>query len=835
MKNKGKILLVLLLVAAIVIIAGCAWFYFNNRTRACNVILISIDTCRADHLSCYGYPKPTTPNLDLLAKEASLYTNAYTTIPLTLPAHSSILTGTYPPFHGVHDNLNQRLSLSNVTLPEILKEYNFFTGGIVSTAVLDKKFGISQGFDSYNDQFVNAVGPAGSFERHGNEATDFAIQFIEQRKDNPFFLFLHYYDPHTDYNPPAPFDGMFPDDPYSGEIAFTDHCISLFIDTLKKHKLYDSALIIVLGDHGEGLSEHGETEHGYFLYQNTMRIPLIVKFPHQAKPRIINNIVSHVDVMPTILSNLNIPIPAHMQGRDLSAVAPDSDDPTKEHHIFCEALTPTKYGCNPLLGLISEKWKYIDTTNPELYNVQKDPLESENLLNIETSRARLMRAMLQELTLQITQSAKTDNQVALDKESRKRLESLGYVGGNSLDTTLSMDPKKPNPKERIAFHEYVQKFTHLTYWKRFDEALEVCKKMETQWSAMPDSYLHSGTVFYEMADYEKAITYLSRYLEMASQQEHQFPKGPAFDPDNPVTKARNLLGSSYFNLKQFDKALDQYLTLIKIKDDVPDFYNGLAAVYFKLDKFDLAIENWQTSINLDPTAPEVYNNLATAYYKIDNYDKAIECWTQALDLRPDWQEVSDNLKKITAKNQARNAVNQYMTSLKQNPDDIDAHNNLAHIYYQQGETDKAIEHWKESARLKPDDSSVHNLLATAFYKQGNIKDAVSHWTVALEIKPDWPDVLNNLAWVLAATKDDSIRDSQKALTYAIKACELSDYKKSDILDTLGVVYAAIGNFDEAIKSADNAVKLADEEKNNILADDIRKRLQLYQAHKPYIE
>lgn len=823
---------IILLSIILIILAGVGWYYLKPAHSIRNVVLISIDTCRADHLSCYGFNKPTTPNIDAIAKEATLYTNAYTTIPLTLPAHCSILTGTYPPYHGVHDNSGQQLAASNITLPEILQKNGFYTAGIVSAFTLNGQFGINQGFDSYNDKFINPVRAAGGFERRGDETTGFAIEFIKQRAANPFFLFLHYFDPHTQYDPPAPFDQKFADDPYAGEIAFADYCLGQVIKTLKDNNLYDSTLLIILGDHGEGLGEHSEAEHGYYIYQSTVHVPLLIRYPKQQKGTSVDDVVSLVDVVPTILSLLDIPVPDHIQGRDLSKHTHNNRDSTQKRHVYCESLTPTKFDCNPLFGIINQHWKYIDTTQPELYNLRDNPDESQNLLHIEDKQARLMKGLLQNLIAQIFQNTSGQSTLVPDAESRKRLESLGYVGGKSVNATLVMDPSKADPKERIGLHENTQKLIYLIYNKQLEEALRVCDESRVKWPDMPDPYLYAGSVYYKMENYEKTIANLARYVKLIEQQGLQNPGSLEFDPENPFSKAHNLLGTSYFKTNQYAKAAEQYLILIKTWDDVPASYDNLAASYFKLEKYDLAIENWNKSLSLLPGEPEVYNNLALAYYKTNNYEKAMENWSRALKLRPNWEKVDLNLKIVKAQIQTENNIRHYENILKENPDDKDSHNNLAAIYYQQENIEQAIIHWNETVRLEPENAQAHNDLATAYYKQNNIQSAIVHFSKALELKPKWIQVMNNLAWLLATAPQHELRNPAEAIRIAEQACELTEFQQTDILDTLGVAYAAAGQFTEAVSAAEKAMELAQKNNNPNLADEIRKRIELYQNQKP---
>ena len=278
MPLSGKFRFILLSLAIVGALA--LWFLYKSDDapqKIRNVLLISIDTCRADHLSCYGYKSQITPNIDAVAAEGILFENVIAPIPQTLPSHSSMLTGTIPPYHRVRENVGYLADESNVTLAEILSDAGFATGAAISAFVLDSQFGINQGFDDYFDRFEKPLEDDQVLERPGGETTDVAIEWLEKNKDKRFFFFLHYYDPHTKYEPPEPFASQYASNPYAGEIAYTDHCIRQVLDKLKELGLYDSTLVIITSDHGEMLGEHGELTHMYFIYQGAIKVPLIIK------------------------------------------------------------------------------------------------------------------------------------------------------------------------------------------------------------------------------------------------------------------------------------------------------------------------------------------------------------------------------------------------------------------------------------------------------------------------------------------------------------------------------------------------------------------------------
>jgi len=312
--------MIVILVGLFVVLGIGIWLYtsYLSSKKVRHIILISIDTCRADCLSCYGCQQKTTPNIDKLARQSVLFENVISAVPVTLPSHSTMLTGTIPHYHGAHTNNNYRLGEFNVTLAEMLQEKGYKTAAVIAAFVLDARFGLSQGFDSYNDRFLGKREPGFVLERRAAETSKLAINWLAEHANEDFFLFLHYFDPHAEYIPPEPFASNFRENPYLGEIAYTDYCIGKVIDKLKSLGIYDSALLIVTSDHGESFGEHGEYTHGYFIYNTTIRVPLIFKLPGTNNAKRVKDIVGLIDVTPTILSQLGIAGPSHIQGKDLS-------------------------------------------------------------------------------------------------------------------------------------------------------------------------------------------------------------------------------------------------------------------------------------------------------------------------------------------------------------------------------------------------------------------------------------------------------------------------------------------------------------------------------------
>lgn len=649
-KTRSSQKLHLIWFGLLILTCAAAWLLLRSQTtkkNIRNVLLISIDTCRPDYLSCYGFHSKTTPTIDATAKQAIVFTNAFTPVPLTLPAHSSMLTGTYPPSHGVHDNLDYVLAESNLTIAEILRQHHFTTAAIIGAFVLDQRFGLAQGFDTYNGHFEQPIGSGDSLERRAAEVSRLACDYLDQHREEPFFLFLHYFDPHSEYDPPEPFASQYAHDLYAGEIAYTDHCIAQVLQKLKTLRLYDSTLIVIVGDHGEALSDHGEAEHGYYIYQSTVKVPFIIRPPGQRKTKNIKSIVSLVDVVPTILGYLNIDAPTHLQGKDLSVYSAAKTPVDTKRYLYCESLIPTKYDCNPLLGLVDKQYKYIETTRPELYDLLRDPLEQENLINKAPEHARLMKNQLHEIIKQLTNAVSADGAVTLDDQTRTRLETLGYVGTAPVTTDLQIDQNKPDPKDFIGLHEYSSEITRLIYQDRLDGTETICEKMLADWPKMPQTHFQLARISFKKGQLTQSITHNHQYLALIGDPDTKDTQSLPLHLRKNIFAAQRMLGTAHHNLARYDQAIQHYKAALNIRPDRPDVHNNLAVDYFNLGDLEKAIFHWTQALHLAPARPDVHDNLAIAFYHQGKIDQAIAHWTEALRLKPNWTEVQEKLNNVT--------------------------------------------------------------------------------------------------------------------------------------------------------------------------------------------
>lgn len=777
--------------AILIIIAAVVWISqykgeFAKRPR--QIILISIDTCRSDYLSCYGYSRQTTPNIDRFADESVLFLNAISPVPITLPAHSSMFTGTIPPFHGVRNNVSFKLSEDNLTLPEILKSAGFTNAAFVGSFVLDSRFGLRQGFDFYNDRFQKVHTTVSGNERRGGETTDLAIDWVRKNMDQKFFLFLHYYDPHDDYRPPEPFASSFADNLYAGEIAYTDHCIGQFLNELKKLGLYDSALVMIVGDHGEMLGEHGEDTHTFFVYQPAIKVPLIFKLPRKTKPKRIDSTVGLIDIFPTICSFLGLPTPPDIQGQDLSPFFYDKDFAIDKRFFYSESLVPTSFNANSLRAVTTDDWKYIQAPRPELYNLNDDPYENNNLFENQSKQANILKECLRKILLQTaySQQAKVENRMDLDKETLERLESLGYVGGVIVNESFEFDQSRNDPKDMVVLYNSNQKIKNLIFQKEFLQAEEICQKLLSQW---PDSMeLHSSMskIAFNLKDFNKARYHCSKVLQI--------------DPSQHMTYDR--LGSILTELGDLDEAITNFKKAIQLAPDMGESYYHLAQVLVLQEKYDEALKYLYRARELMPHDPAVYGNLGIVFIQLGDLDKAIDCFKVTLQLKPDL---------------------------------LQAHYSLAELYLQQKKYAEAIRHYKKLLEINSNQPLILNTLGRIYYYQDKIELALIQWNKALELNPDLPEVLSNLAWIKATHQDPRFQNPEESIQLAQRACEVTNFKQANALDTLAAGYAAAGNFPEALKTAKKALELANSTGQEKLAETIKKHMKTYKQGRPYLE
>lgn len=452
-----------LLTAALLLPELSGW-YLRAVPRPRNLLLITLDTMRADRLPAYGFRGVETPALDRIAAEGTVFEETFAAVPLTLPSHASMFTGIYPPRLGVRDNAGAPLSDEFTTLAEMLRARGLKTAAFVASAVVAPRRGLEQGFDLYSGGKPARCSGAPPARRRAGEVVDQAVSWLERHDSEPFFAWIHLFDTHRPYDLPAEYkDRHF--DPYLAAVAYEDSQIARVVSYLETRGLLESTLIVVAGDHGESLGDHGEESHGIFLYQEALRVPFIVRGPG-VSPRRVTAIARLIDVMPTILDLFGVPT-SGLDGVSLAqAESRVGSDPGLE--VYSESMYPRRFGWAPLRSLRADRYKVIDAPRAELYDLASDPGEERNVLAERPAVAAAMRRRLR--AFDSVQEPAAAAGAALDSAVLERIESLGYVGRTDASTPAESGDE-PDPKDRI---DIFNRITNLQ-WEHAERKRSLCR------------------------------------------------------------------------------------------------------------------------------------------------------------------------------------------------------------------------------------------------------------------------------------------------------------------------------------------------------------------------
>ena len=469
-------------------------------------MLVSIDTLRADHLPAYGYAAGATPHLDRLAREGMLFESVYSPVPMTLPAHASLFTGLLPPRHAVRDNIGFTLGPGARTLAERFKAGGFATGAAVSAWVLRAQTGIARGFDAFDDhmEIEGGAESLGSVQRDGAAAVASLGRWIEAQGGKRYFAFLHLYEPHTPWTPPAAHARFA--HPYDGDVAYADELVGRFLEPLRKSGALDRAILAVTSDHGEGLGDHGEEEHGMFLYREAVHVPLILRLPGGARAGTrVTGTAALVDVAPTLLELAGLPA----DGMDGASLRPALAGRTASRPVYSETLFPRyHFGWSELFAVTDDRYRFIRAPRPELFDVAQDPGEKTNLFSSRESAATPMNAWL-ERQVQLGAVAPRE---AVPAETQEKLQALGYVGTAPAQTLAASD--LPDPKDRIGDAEDLKKAITLRRSGKLEESVAQYRKVLARNPLMIDAWEGLGFSLSDLGRAREAIAALDESVKI---------------------------------------------------------------------------------------------------------------------------------------------------------------------------------------------------------------------------------------------------------------------------------------------------------------------------------
>lgn len=648
----------------------------GHKLEKPNIVFITLDTTRADRLHCYGNDRVQTPFLDQVADDGILFEQCITPSGLTLPSHSSMMTGLHPTYHGVRINGHTALSQQHTTLAELLGEQGYQCGAFIAAFVLDGRWGLKQGFHHYDDQFDLKKYKRldlGHVQRGGEEMMDLAIDWMDQHKGKPFFSWIHLYDPHTPYEPPEPFLSRYQNGEmsglYDGEIAYTDTHIGRCLDWLKTNGLEENTILVIMGDHGEGLGDHGEMTHGYYIYDYTVHVPFLMKTPFDSLRGVrVPTQVSTVDLYPTLLEMLNLPVPEAAQGRSLLPLMFGEEPETEaETYAYSESMTPNiQYGWSPLHSLRTGKYKYIDAPRPELYDLTKDPREHSNLYRRLPQLAEKYKAALKQIMDQTSEGAPEPEAANLDQETLKRLATLGYIGG-TMGRTVKKGVGLADPKDKLEIFEKISLAgEHINREKR-EEAAGLLEAVLAEDSNIPQAKLLLATCYVEMKRPGEAKVLLDALLKedpnnlqaLISMANVLMDEGKGEDVitickkaiavDERNTQAHILIGEVFMDKKDHEQAYPYISKAVEIQPKLTRNRQNLAACLVGLKRYGEAETMLKDIIQKNPKFPTAHFHLGLLYEEQDRFDDARAAYEEEIEIHSGNVPARFNLGKLLFK------------------------------------------------------------------------------------------------------------------------------------------------------------------------------------------
>ncbi|MDH7494291.1 MAG: sulfatase-like hydrolase/transferase, partial [Candidatus Saccharicenans sp.] len=603
--------------------SSLAGFWKKQGVKKPNVLLITLDTTRADHLPLYGYNGVQTPHLNELGASGVIFEQCATASPLTLPAHCSILTGYYPPYHGVRVNGNNALADAQLTAAEIFSAAGYRTAAFIAAFVLDGRWGLKQGFDYYDDHFdlkKYKQLDLGTVQRPGNEVVDSALKWLEENGHQPFFAWVHLYDPHLPYKPPEPYFSQYkyypPVSLYDGEIAFMDEQIGRLYSWLKSQGLDRRTVIILVGDHGEGLGDHGELAHGYFIYDYAVHVPLIVTSPKpELQGRRVKSQVSVVDLLPTMAEMAGLKVPT-TQGRSLTRLMAGKRE--AEVPAYSESLIPNMhFGWSPLLGLRTTEFKFIDAPRPELYDLKNDSKELSDVQNRYPEVGLKLKRELDALLEEISLGAPEPQAASLDSETIERLAALGYIGA-SVQMKTRPAKELADPKDKLEVYELIQQAGDWINHEKYDQAMGNLERALSLEPGIPLARLLLSTCYVELGRKEEAKKLLDEILKE--------------DPNS----VQALIGLA--NILIGEGKTEDVVTLCKkalsIDDRNIQAYTLLGEVNISRMEHQQARPYLEKAVEIQPKMTRNVQNLAVCLIGLKEYERAEQLLKQVLQDYP---------------------------------------------------------------------------------------------------------------------------------------------------------------------------------------------------------
>lgn len=732
MSSRYVILTLMVVASALALIA----VYALRGGADPNVILISVDTLRPDRLGCYGYGKGTSPNIDRLAAGGVVFEDVHTSVPLTLPSHASMLTGLYPLSHGIKDNGTFSLAPDFVTAAEVFRAAGYSTGAVTGAFVLDSRYGLNQGFDVYDDDMSGGrqLSAFGYSERTADAVTEAALRWLSEARE-PFFAFFHYYDPHTPYKAPPEFGARYPLSAYDGEVAFTDSEIGRLFDGLERLGLTERTLIVLVSDHGEGLGEHGEATHGYLVYEPTLKVPWIMRFPENSKirksetrGRRIGFPVRLIDLMPTLLELAGLESGARTDGR--SVVPLLEGETMRPEFSYFETLYPYfAYRWSPLRGVRFGEWKYIRGPEEELYNLGEDAGETDNLAAAGGERMLELNKALREL-MRLEAEAQPAGQNEMTAEEIRRLAALGYISRSQTDLPDPDDLSGAPPRDMIRYiAQYMSPGEDAYNRGDLDVALEKFTRLAQVDPGNPEAHLHRAKVLFDMGRFEDATAAYERVLEI--------------DPTS--SGAHFHLGTIAQAQGKLGVALRHYEEALRLLPGSPEALANIGSVLVERGMADSAVVVLESALTVDPVNETALVNLGLAYARLKMHSEALAAFLKLLEIHPGHAKALANCGALyVAKGDADSMIYYFKAASDADPGNPQLLYNLGSAYRQGEKINEAGECYARVVEMQPDNKMALFGLAAVRASQGRRDEAINLLERVLEIDPDFELAANAL-------------------------------------------------------------------------------------------
>jgi arylsulfatase A-like enzyme/Flp pilus assembly protein TadD len=690
-----------LVAAALLVATLSVWFFLGGRRPApilpgsaagSNVLLITIDTLRADRVGAYGNTSGLTPAIDRLAASGLRFDAAFTPVPMTLPAHASILTGLEPFSHGIRNNTSFKLG-QTPTLATFLKNAGYRTGAFVGAVVLSARFGLNRDFDVYDDRYGRSGGTADFrvAERRAERVIQPATEWIlrpqtttvervdRSGRNRLWFAWIHLYDPHAPYE--APREYARGRSPYDAEVAYTDAMIARGLDALRAAGQLERTIVVVVGDHGEALGEHGESTHGLFAYDATLRVPMILSAPGIG-PRVERAPVATVDIVPTVLDLLGA-VPSGLDGHSL--LATEESGKRSARVLYFEALDANlTRGWAPLTGVMAGGWKYIDLPTPELYDLRRDPGELDNLAARNLEQARVLQSRLKDVGTSRTappESVRT----ALDADMIQRLASLGYVGSTQTTTRRTFSVAD-DPKNLVGLNEAFYTAIQAQVDGHSEAALTALRDIVAKRPDFLAARMSAAAILGVSDRPAEAIALLQSAPGAADSGATQTQLGLAFEA------AGNLVDAA----ASLERA-------VRLRDGDLETLNSLAVVYARLRRFEEGRRLFRQILSSDPRAPEVWNNLGTLELSAGNRPAAADAFRHAVAADPNYAAAWRGLGQALVTTDAAGAAEAWRHAVALAPGDFDTLFNLGIVLSEGPQPQEALGYLQQFIAQAPTD------------------------------------------------------------------------------------------------------------------------------------